>query len=377
MGKAGTHLQTFVAKIDVMREQIASLTLKEIMSLVLEHSGLVEYYKSERDGLDRIENLEELVNAAEGFVMQEGFGKDALATVAAKEEGLHEFVANSDQSLPVAMPFAENDQAGTPDEVLSGWVNFETGETLSPLAAFLSHAALESGDNQAQAGKDAVQLMTVHAAKGLEFDCVFISGLEEGLFPHENSSKNPEGLEEERRLMYVALTRARKHLFLSHAQTRMLHGQTRFNLPSRFFQEMPEDALKWISPPPGTNPPSPWGSAPGAYQGSGSADRRYAQSGKGHHSSDSKHRGSDDWSANQGVVLRPKLPANTTALGNSAGGEGANDWVRVGQRVFHNKFGEGSVLALEGMAGDARAQIDFPRHGVKWLALSIAKLTPI
>jgi DNA helicase-2/ATP-dependent DNA helicase PcrA len=377
VGKAGTHLQAFVAKIDVMREQIASLTLKEIMSLVLEHSGLVEYYKSERDGLDRIENLEELVNAAEGFVMQEGFGKDALATVAAKEEGLHEFVANSDRSLPLAMPFAENDQGVAPDEVLSGWVNFETGETLSPLAAFLSHAALESGDNQAQAGKDAVQLMTVHAAKGLEFDCVFISGLEEGLFPHENSSKNSEGLEEERRLMYVALTRARKHLFLSHAQTRMLHGQTRFNLPSRFFQEMPEDALKWISPPPGSNPPSPWGSAPGAYQGSGSADRRYAQSVKGHHSSDSKHRGSEDWSANQGVDLRPKLPANTSALGNSAGGEGANDWVRVGQRVFHNKFGEGSVLALEGMSGDARAHIDFPRHGVKWLALSIAKLTPI
>jgi len=377
VGKAGTHLQAFVAKIDVMREQIASLTLKEIMSLVLEHSGLVEYYKSERDGLDRIENLEELVNAAEGFVMQEGFGKDALATVAAKEKGLHDFVANSDQSLPVAMPLAENDQAGTPDEVLSGWVNFETGETLSPLAAFLSHAALESGDNQAQAGKDAVQLMTVHAAKGLEFDCVFISGLEEGLFPHENSSKNSEGLEEERRLMYVALTRARKHLFLSHAQTRMLHGQTRFNLPSRFFQEMPEDSLKWISPPPGSNSPALWGSAPGAYQGSGSADRRYAPSGKGHHSSDAKHRGSDDWSANQGVALRPKLPVHTTALGNSAGGDGANDWVRVGQRVFHNKFGEGSVLALEGMAGDARAQIDFPRHGVKWLALSIAKLTPI
>jgi DNA helicase-2/ATP-dependent DNA helicase PcrA len=157
----------------------------------------------------------------------------------------------------------------------------------------------------------------------------------------------------------------------------MLHGQTRFNLPSRFFQEMPEDSLKWISPPPGSNSPALWGSAPGAYQGSGSADRRYAPSGKGHHSSDAKHRGSDDWSANQGVALRPKLPVHTTALGNSAGGDGANDWVRVGQRVFHNKFGEGSVLALEGMAGDARAQIDFPRHGVKWLALSIAKLTPI
>ena len=377
VGKAGTHLQAFVAKIDVMREQIASLTLKEIMSLVLEHSGLVEYYKSERDGLDRIENLEELVNAAEGFVMQEGFGKDALATVAAKEEGLHDFVAGSEQTSSFQGQDTPPEDAS--NQVQSGWVNFETGETLSPLAAFLSHAALESGDNQAQAGKDAVQLMTVHAAKGLEFDCVFISGLEEGLFPHENSSKNIEGLEEERRLMYVALTRARKHLFLSHAQTRMLHGQTRFNVPSRFFQEMPEEALKWISPPPGSNASSLWGSAPAAYQGSGSADRRYAHPPQGGRAGNSQHPAADDWSAQQGVGLRPKLPASTAPLGSGEGASagGANDWVRVGQRVFHNKFGEGSVLALEGMAGDARAQIDFPRHGVKWLALSIAKLTPI
>ena len=379
VGKAGTHLQAFVAKIDVMREQLWSLTLKDIISLVLEHSGLVEHYKSEREGLDRIENLEELVNAAEGFVMQEGFGKDALATVAAKEVGLHEFVGDAATPSLSASVQAEDGlgpsssaQASSP-EVNSGWVNFETGETLSPLAAFLSHAALESGDNQALAGKDAVQLMTVHAAKGLEFDCVFISGLEEGLFPHENSSQNPDGLEEERRLMYVALTRARKHLFLSHAQTRMLHGQTRFNLPSRFFQEMPEDALKWISAPASAKSGALWGSPPGAYQGSGSADRRYAQ-GRTQDHSPSTPRVSDDWSAQQGVNLRPKA-SFAQSSGESSGL--ANDWVRVGQRVFHNKFGEGSVLALEGLAGDARAQIDFPRHGVKWLALSIAKLTPI
>src|SRR6185437_11987826 len=101
----------------------------------------------------------------------------------------------------------------------------ESGETMSPLAAFLTHAALEAGDNQAQAGADAIQLMTVHSAKGLEFDCVFITGLEEGLFPHENSLANSDGLEEERRLMYVAITRARKRLYLSFSQTRMLHGQ--------------------------------------------------------------------------------------------------------------------------------------------------------
>ena len=119
---------------------------------------------------------------------------------------------------------------------------------MSPLAAFLTHAALEAGDNQAQAGQDAIQLMTVHSAKGLEFDAVFITGLEEGLFPHENSLSDADGLEEERRLMYVAITRARKRLYLSFSQTRMLHGQTRYNVKSRFFDELPEAALKWITP---------------------------------------------------------------------------------------------------------------------------------
>ncbi len=105
---------------------------------------------------------------------------------------------------------------------------------VSPLAAFLSHASLEAGDNQAQAGQDAVQLMTVHSAKGLEFTSVFITGLEGGLFPHENSVNEQNGLEEERRLMYVAITRAKERLYLSHTQSRMLHGQARYNMPSRF-----------------------------------------------------------------------------------------------------------------------------------------------
>jgi hypothetical protein len=124
----------------------------------------------------------------------------------------------------------------------------DSGEVMSPLAAFLTHAALEAGDNQAQAGQDAIQLMTVHSAKGLEFDAVFITGLEEGLFPHENSLSDADGLEEERRLMYVAITRARQRLYLSFSQTRMLHGQTRYNVRSRFFDELPEGALKWLTP---------------------------------------------------------------------------------------------------------------------------------
>ena len=125
------------------------------------------------------------------------------------------------------------------------------GPTKAPpirLTAFLAHAALEAGDTQAADGKPALQLMTVHSAKGLEFHTVFVTGLEEGLFPHENSLSEADGLEEERRLMYVAITRARRRLYLTHAQSRMLHGQTRYGIPSRFVDELPPDMVQWLSP---------------------------------------------------------------------------------------------------------------------------------
>ena len=218
-GRAGVAIGAFVAKLDVVREQTEGSTLREIIELVLAHSGLIEHYRAEREGQDRVENLEELVNAAESFVSIEGFGRDAVA-LPVDELGAPLTQSPASQGLDPNLPVLDEPLA--PDA--------ETGETLSPLAAFLTHAALESGDNQAQAGQDAVQLMTVHAAKGLEFDCVFITGMEEGLFPHENSMSDRDGLEEERRLMYVAITRARKRLYLSHSQTRMLHGQTRYNL---------------------------------------------------------------------------------------------------------------------------------------------------
>jgi DNA helicase II / ATP-dependent DNA helicase PcrA len=223
----------------------------------------------------------------------------------------------------------------------------ESGETLSPLAAFLTHAALESGDNQAQAGQEAIQLMTVHSSKGLEFDCVFITGMEEGLFPHENSMSDHEGLEEERRLMYVAITRARKRLYLSHSQTRMLHGQTRYNLKSRFFEELPESALKWITPKNqgfasgyGLNPRMPQARPAWGQSGLGAPD----------------------------TFKSPPVPAQKAEPSHG---------IKAGMKVFHTKFGEGSVLTLEGTGGDARAQVNFPRHGIKWLALSVAKLTPV
>ena len=340
-GKAGANLGAFVAMIDVLREQTTGLTLREIIEQVLEHSGLVEHYRLDREGADRIENLEELVNAAESFVTQEGFGRDAVA-LPVDELGAPLTQSPVSQGLDPARPVEPPGAALAPDA--------ETGETLSPLAAFLTHAALESGDNQAQAGQDAIQLMTVHSAKGLEFDVVFITGMEEGLFPHENAMSDYEGLEEERRLMYVAITRARKRLYLSHSQTRMLHGQTRYNLKSRFFDELPEAALKWITPR-----HAGFGAGLGAGFGarSGAAQPAWGRSGIG---------------VNADRFNSPPVPPQKAEPSHG---------LKVGLKAFHNKFGEGKVLAIEGSGDDARAQIDFPRHGVKWLALSVAKLTPI
>ena len=231
-----------MALVDVLREQTAGRSLRETIEAMLDASGLIEHYRGEKEGQDRIENLHELVNAAESFVTAEGFGRDAVA-LPLDEQDTGAALTQSPASQGV-------DLDALPEGVLprsAAGADAETGETLSPLAAFLTHAALEAGDNQAQAGEDAVQLMTVHASKGLEFDAVFITGLEEGLFPHENALSDSQGLEEERRLMYVAITRARKRLYLSRAQTRMLHGQTRYHVPSRFLAELPERTLKWIS----------------------------------------------------------------------------------------------------------------------------------
>src|SRR5262249_4842223 len=128
---------------------------------------------------------------------------------------------------------------------VAGEAEAETGD---PLTAFLAHAALEAGETQAAEGRPALQLMTVHSAKGLEFHTVFVSGLEEGIFPHENSLSEYDGVEEERRLGYVANTRARRRLYLTHAQSRMLHGQVRYNVPSRFYDEIPAALVRWLSP---------------------------------------------------------------------------------------------------------------------------------
>jgi DNA helicase-2/ATP-dependent DNA helicase PcrA len=331
-GKGGANLQAFNALVDAMREATKGLTLREIIEQMLGASGLTDFYRAEREGAERLENLDELVNAAEAFVTQEGFGKDAVALPVDEQAGT---IA---EGFPAAVALAETQ------------ADADTGEIMSPLAAFLTHAALEAGDNQAQAGQDAIQLMSVHAAKGLEFDQVFITGLEEGLFPHENSATDPDGLEEERRLAYVAITRARKRLYLSFSQTRMLHGQTRYNLKSRFFDELPEGALRWLTP---------------RNQGFGSGFARDYQA--------AWQRGSGLGSmVGAGRVEPREAPAAFEAAARTT-----PQGLRSGQSVFHTKFGEGVIVTLEGTGADARAQVNFGRHGMKWLALSVAKLTPV
>ncbi len=350
-GKAGANLAAFVAMVDVLREQSEGLTLREIIDLVLDKTGLLNHYRAEKEGADRVENLEELVNAAESFVTQEGFGRSAVALPSGSAQALTQ--------SPASQGLSDDAQAGV-DEFN------EDGVIMSPLAAFLTHASLEAGDNQAQAGEDAVQLMTVHASKGLEFDAVFISGLEEGLFPHENAMNDFDGLEEERRLMYVAITRARKRLYLSHSQTRMLHGQTRYNLKSRFLEELPEACLKWITPKQSgfSNLGAGGAGGFGSTSGGGSAGAW------GQTPAQSRHA-RPAWGQSSLSTETYKSPPVPVQKAEPEHG------ISAGKSVFHTKFGEGKVLAVEGVGPEARAQVNFSRHGVKWLALSVAKLTVV
>src|SRR5690606_13317319 len=266
-------------------------------------------YKTEREGAERLENLNELITAAAVFASEENY--DGLPAGVVPDLG-----------------------ADTPPD------------GLTPLAAFLAHAALEAGDNQAQAGQDAVQLMTVHAAKGLEFDAVFITGLEEGLFPHENSILEPSGLEEERRLMYVAITRARQRLYLSLAQSRMLHGQTRYAMRSRFLDEIPEQHLKWLTPRAGSSHAHAGFGESGAWGGRGDAFGRRPTG-----------------------IIAPRAPRGV-ASGVTVG----DRQYRIGQGVRHARFGDGTIIGLSGSGQDAQAQIQFRDVGAKTLALGIAKL---
>jgi DNA helicase-2/ATP-dependent DNA helicase PcrA len=271
-GKAGVSIGNFAALIETLRADCAGLPLNEQIEVMLDKSGLLGHFQGEKEGAERVENLNELVNAAAGFV-------------------------------------AESEDAS--------------------LAAFLTHAALEAGEHQALAGNEAIQLMTVHAAKGLEFHAVFLSGLEEGLFPHENSRNERDGLEEERRLMYVAITRARRRLYLSWAQSRMLHGQFRPGIASRFLEEIPPQLLKAVN------------------------SRRTRAHEPGHEPS------------------APPPSARRVATVSSG-----SPW-RFGQNVVHPKFGAGVIINCEGSGSDARVEVKFRDAGSKWLALEYAKLTAV
>ncbi len=276
--RAANAVQGFLALIRGMRERMTDWTLGNQMQGVIDDSNLVSHYEKEPPERmeTRVENLRELVNAADAFV------------------------------LP-----AEDAEAG-----------------LSELQSFLSHAALEAGDTQAEKWDDCVQLMTLHSAKGLEFPLVFMAGMEDGLFPHQRSIEDAGGrLEEERRLCYVGMTRARERLCLSYAEIRRMHGSESHTRPSRFIDEMPPELLRDIRP-------------------RLSAQRPY-------------------------VSARPAAPAR------QGGGFKGQDWpFRLGQGVSHRKFGEGIVLAFEGSGEHTRVQVNFDDAGVKWLVLAYAHLEP-
>lgn len=269
-------LDGFVALIREMVNQAYGIKLPELVELATSMSGLKAHYENDKEGEDRIANLEELVTAAVAFSNQD-FGNHN---------------------------------------------NVE--EDLDIVTQFLNHASLEAGEHQADVGREALQLMTVHASKGLEFNAVFMCGVEEGLFPHEQSMYENNGVEEERRLMYVAVTRARQRLYLSHAQSRMLHGQVRYGIPSRFLDEIPDKLIKRLN-----SKPTPKSYATGGqYQtASTSANSQYPY--------------------------------------------------KIGQSVRHTKFGDGVVVSYEGSSSDLAIKINFGREGLKTLMLEYAKLEKI
>ena len=283
-GRAGNAIQAFADLIERLDNETAGMSLHEIIAHVIEHSGLIEHHRSEKGekGQARVENLEELINAARAFTQGEA----------------------------LAPP--------------------ETGEGGVALEAFLSEAALNSGEHEADEFEDGVQLMTLHSAKGLEFPVVFIAGVEEGLFPHRMSLEEPGRLEEERRLCYVGLTRAMRKLYLTYAEIRRMHGKETFQRASRFLREIPAEYMEEVRL--------------------------------------------------RGQISRPVTamrPAVGLSRQTSVNGGGDLPSLSLGQRVLHPVFGEGVILNAEGEGERARVQVSFEGEGDKWLVLGFAKLTPL
>ena len=269
-GRAASAVVAFMSLIERMARETDGMELHDRVDHIIQLSGLIEHFRKEKGerGETRIENLEELVSAARGYAR-------------------------------------------------------DPAEEMSELDAFLSHAALEAGEGQADAWEDCVQLMTMHSAKGLEYPLVFLSGLEDGLFPHQRSIADPHGLEEERRLCYVGITRAKKILYITHAEQRRLHGMDSFSQPSRFLAEIPTELVEEVRP--------------------------------------------------RVQVSRPVRPSPRSARGGGMS-PAAEMGVRLGQRVRHGKFGDGVILNCEGQGAHARVEVNFETAGTKWLVLGYANL---
>jgi DNA helicase-2/ATP-dependent DNA helicase PcrA len=305
--KATTAVQGFLQLIERLAVDTHDLALHEVVDQVLNASGLLEHHKKEKAdrGEARVENLLELVSAARGF---------------------------------------EPDSAE----------NLEPGQQpMRPLESFLAHAVLESGEGQADAWEDCIQMMTLHTAKGLEFPVVFLAGLEDGLFPHQRSLNDLDSLEEERRLAYVGTTRAMKQLYLTYAEQRRLHGIDSYGMASRFIAEIPEELVEEVRPRIHAGRPGApaWGGARGGSSGG------WRQAGESRDGAGGARGGA------AGAAARLEEPA---APG-----------MRLGARVRHGKFGEGVVLNVEGQGAHARVQVNFESQGTKWLMLQYANLEPV
>jgi DNA helicase II / ATP-dependent DNA helicase PcrA len=268
--RAAQALQAFLSLIDKLAAEVRGLELQDQVDHLIQSSGLIDHYKKEKGerGEGRIENLLELVSAARGF---------------------------------------------SPET--------EAESELSPLESFLAHAVLESGEGQADPYDDCVQMMTLHSAKGLEFPVVFLAGLEDGLFPHQRSVADLAGLEEERRLAYVGMTRAMRRLYITYAEQRRLYGIDTYGQPSRFIGELPAELVEEVRP--------------------------------------------------RLQVSRPVFTKRSSLE------EAPSNGMRMGSRVRHSKFGDGVVLNFEGNGPHARIQVNFERQGTKWLMLSYANLVRV
>lgn len=306
--RAVLNVSGFMALINAMEDQVYGRELYEFTEYVVKQSGLIQHHEKEggEKARTRIENLEELINAAKAFEVED---------IHTEEDMLQEGGAAP-----------EEDKELTETDILT---------------AFLDKAALDAGDSQADEFEDAVQLMTLHSAKGLEFPLVFIAGMEEGLFPHKMSMDDLAGLEEERRLCYVGITRARQKLYLTHAESRRMHGEENLTRPSRFLKEIPEELVEEIR-----------------MKGEVRRNSYYAGN---------TYPGNTSYPGN--------TPLNHGSIGSSRGADKvAGTDISLGQRVLHPKFGEGVVLNYEGNGPNARIQINFDSVGGKWLVMSYARL---